>query len=180
MSYHVYFNNDEYSKDLSSLDIIPREDIILLDELDIGLCRGTFTNELIMQAVGESSFVLYYENDGVITGIACMTIYGPMWEISYICVSAREKGLGSRLIEKLKEIASLYDPKPITLYGLAIYPASEKLYLKNGFVDKKFEVAEGKKRRSKRFKKSKKSKKSKRSKRSKRSKKPTIFVYIIY
>lgn len=94
--------------------------------------------------------------------------------ISFICVSARERGLGSRLIEKLKEIAGLYDPKPITLYGLAIYAASEQLYLRNGFINNQFQVAGGKKRKSKR------SKKSKKSRKFKKSKKPNKFVYIIY
>ena len=133
--YYIQFNTDPI--DYTHLDI-ENTSPITIEDLDNNLCRKVFDNNLIMNAISECSFVLYYK-DEKIKGILCVTVYGNMWEISYICVSPVKKGLGSRLIDKLKNIASTYK-SPIILYGLGLYEGSQKLYEKNGFIDNTFEV----------------------------------------
>lgn len=142
--FHIHFKNGR--KDLTALDIHPGEQL-RVEDLDDELCRGTFTNEEIILSFNQAAFTLYYKTGDKVAGIACITMYGNMWEITHICVSARERGLGSRIITKLKEIAGTYPP-PLTLYGLGLYPASEQLYLRNGFVDNRFEI--GRTRKGKR------------------------------
>ena len=142
--FHVHFNRGK--KDLSALDI-HEGGRLRVEDLDDELCRGTFTNQEIILSFNQSEFTLYHTTGDKVTGVACITKYGNMLEITHICVSARERGLGSRIITKLKEIAGTYPP-PITLYGLGLYPASEQLYLRNGFVDNRFEI--GRTRKGKR------------------------------
>lgn len=144
--FHIRFKTG--TKDLSALDIHPGEQL-RVEDLDDELCRGTFTNEEIILSFNQAEFTLYYKTEDKVTGIACITKYGNMWEITHICVSAQAKGLGSRIITKLKEIAGTYPP-PLTLYGLGLYPASEQLYLRNGFVDNRFEIGKTRKRKGKR------------------------------
>jgi hypothetical protein len=142
--FHVHFNRGK--KDLSALDIHPGKQLTV-EDLDDELCRGTFTNQEIILSFNQAEFTLYHTTGDKVTGIACITMYGNMWEITHICVAAQERGLGSRIITKLKEIAGTYPP-PLTLYGLGLYPGSVQLYLKNGFVENRFEI--GKTRKGKR------------------------------
>ncbi len=144
--FYVHFNRGK--RDLSALDIHPGESL-RVEDLDGELCRGTFTNQEIILSFHQSAFTLYHKTGDTVTGIACITMYGNMWEITHICVAAREKGLGSRIIAKLKEIAGMYPP-PLTLYGLGLYPGSEQLYLKNGFLDNRFEIGNSRRRKTKR------------------------------
>jgi len=142
--FYVYFKSG--TKDLSALDIHEGERL-RVEDLDDELCRGTFTNREIILSFNQAEFVLYHKTEDKVTGIACISKYGNMWEITHICSAAQERGLGSRIITKLKEIAGTYPP-PLTLYGLGLYPASEQLYLRNGFVDNRFEI--GRTRKGKR------------------------------
>ena len=147
--FYIHFKSGK--KDLTALDIHPGEQL-RVEDLDDELCRGTFTNEEIILSFNQAAFTLYHKTGDKVTGIACITLYGNMWEITHICVSAQERGLGSRIITKLKEIAGTYPP-PLTLYGLGLYPASEQLYLRNGFVENRFEIGKTRKTKGKKGKK---------------------------
>ena len=104
-----------------------------------------------MEAIKESSFTLFIKTNENIIGVACITIYkhhrqGYMWEISYICSDINFKGVGSMLVDKIKTIGKTYkNMLPIILYGLGLYPDSQKLYLRNGFVNNSFTISGGKK-----------------------------------
>ena len=135
MPYYIFFNKIA-PKDFGHLDI-QTSGRIDLDEMDDALCRGIFPNDEILRSVRQASFTLYHKLD-TITGIACITMYGNSWEITHVCGAERDKGVGSRLIAKLKDIAATYPS--VTLYGLALYEGSKALYLKNGFVDNQFHV----------------------------------------
>jgi hypothetical protein len=150
MSYYVYFNNSDYTKDFTDLNITVTKSNIKFEDLDDELCRGIFNNSQIFESTQEVSFILYFKKDMKIKGILCLTVYGQMWEVSYICVSVDEKGLGSSLLDKLKSMAKKYS-RPITIYGLALYEGSQKLYIKNGFVNNQFIVG-GKKMKTKKMK----------------------------
>jgi hypothetical protein len=52
-----------------------------------------------------------------------------MWEIQHICGSSYERGIGSKLLDKLIEITQKYT-NPIILYGLGIKEGSRMLYIK--------------------------------------------------
>ena len=78
-----------------------------------------------------STFSLYYIENQILLGIACVTIYGDMWEVSYICTA--KKGVGTLLIKKIKDIAVEYE-LPITIYGLGFIQV-QNFYIKNKFIE---------------------------------------------
>jgi hypothetical protein len=157
MSYFIHFNNPEVVVDITGIDnlaVSPAE--ITADEIDVNICRETFTLDKIYSTIEECSFYIYKRNvSGMITGLMTITDYpatvGHLMEITFICVSLVEAGgrIGTVLLDKLKQVTRRYD-LPITLYGLGTSPDSRKLYGYNGFTENKFTVSHGKKRKTKR------------------------------
>jgi hypothetical protein len=86
----------------------------------------------MFDAMTSTTFSLYYIENHILLGIACITIYDNMWEVSYICTA--KKGVGTLLLKKIKDITLEYE-LPITIYGLGVYVGSQFLYKKNKFIE---------------------------------------------
>lgn len=153
MEFNILFNDISFKKDLTSLDI-KEVDNIDTNKISDTICRGTFSKQRIIDAINESTFTIFVLDKNIV-GIMCISIYkhkqiGYMWEISYICSDEGVKGIGSILIDKLKKVAKTYTHMlPITIYGLALYPASEQLYLRNNFINNQFIITGGTKKNKK-------------------------------
>jgi hypothetical protein len=150
MEVTIIFNDISFEINLSDLHIT-RIYKVDTNNIPTSICRGVFTKKRIIDAINESSFSIFAIQKQIV-GIMCVTIYkhktyGYMWEISYICSDENIKGVGSILIDKVKKIAKEYTYMlPITIYGLALYPASEQLYLRNKFIDNKLIINGGNKK----------------------------------
>jgi len=143
MSYYIYVN-EWFSVDFTDLGILSSNKINP-EKIGNDICRGVFKPDNIIDCINQCSFSLYFEENSKIKGIICVTNYDntKYWEITYICVSADKKGLGTELLNKLKNIAkkNVNAVKPvIVIYGMGITDASSNLYIKNGFKDKQYVV----------------------------------------
>jgi hypothetical protein len=88
--------------------------------------------EYFLQSINTDT-VLYIESDsGNVLGCCSISINYPDYiSISGICVPNRgNKGIGTALIDKLKEIANSLELHTI---GLSALPSAQTFYLKNGF-----------------------------------------------
>ncbi len=140
MEFYGYFRDFEFPKDLSKINIHLAE-TINESEMDDTICRGIFTKETILEAIQTVSFTLFCKNNDKIQGVLCVSVYNRLWwEITFICASSgyQGTGVGTMLINKLIEIAHLFanEKAPITIYGMGIEKASQKLYQKMGFNKK--------------------------------------------
>lgn len=143
MSYYIYVN-ELFSVDFTDLGILSSNKINP-EKIGNDICRGVFKPDNIIDCINQCSFSLYFEENSKIKGIICVTNYDntKYWEITYICVSADKKGLGTELLNKLKNIAKKNvnaDKQVIVIYGMGTTDASSNLYIKNGFKDKKYVV----------------------------------------
>ena len=155
MSYFIYFNDPDLVIDITGIDdLVLSPAPITIEEIDTIICHNVFTVDKIFNTVAESSFYIYRRNEeGVIVGLITMTDYpipgNHMMEITFICVAESARGTGSGLIIKVKELARRFN-LPITLYGLATTKGSTDLYVKHKFIENKFTVSHGRKRKTKR------------------------------
>ena len=155
MSYFIHFNDPDLVIDITGIDdLVLSPAPITIEDIDPIICRDNFTVDKIYNTVAESGFYIYRRNEeGVIVGLVTMTDYpipgNHMMEITFICVAETARGTGSGLIIKIKEVARRY-ALPITLYGLATTPDSAVLYIKHKFIENKFTVSHGRKRKTKR------------------------------
>jgi hypothetical protein len=136
--FYIYYNDETYKKSLIKYKIHELRENLKKEDIPPNMCNDTktskkiFDNFQIYDAMTSSTFSLYYIENQILLGIACVTIYGDMWEVSYICTA--KKGVGTLLIKKIKDIAVEYE-LPITIYGLGVYLGSQFLYKKNKFIE---------------------------------------------
>ena len=138
MVYYIYFQDSSLIRYFTKENVITTNIMFSSYEIDEKTCRKSFydvaRNErsFIYETAKECSFILYIKNAPKrhISAVACVTVYGNMWESTLICGANR--GNGGMLLDKLKAIAGYYD-LPITLYGMGTKRGSRQLYERNGF-----------------------------------------------
>lgn len=76
MKLNILFNDVTLKRNLTELDI---EEVynIDADKITDSICRRTFTKELIIEAIKESSFTIFAVNKSIV-GIMCITIVNNM------------------------------------------------------------------------------------------------------
>jgi len=131
--FYIFYNDDTYKHSLIKFKVFSLRENLKIEDIPDNMCndakssRQIFDKDQIYDAMNTSTFSLYYIENDILLGIMCISIYGDMWEVYYIC--AAKKGVGTLMIKKLKDIATDYD-LPITIYGLGVYPGSQFLYKK--------------------------------------------------
>jgi hypothetical protein len=139
--YEVLFNDKSYERDFSQYGIMTREKQIEISDVDKNLCsvikdgsiKQIFDLNSVIDSINETTFSLLISKKSKIKAVISITVYGAMWEMTYVCGTANEKGLGSKLLTKLIKITELYE-KPITIYGVGIPAGARKVYLSKGFT----------------------------------------------
>jgi len=127
---------EEYSDTFRSLDCVEgdRNNLVaqVTDSRDFCKDERAISYEYFLQSIKRDT-VLYIKSDiGNVLGCCSISINSPEYISIYgICVPDRGiKGIGTALIDKLKELANSLG---LTSINLSTEPSAQTFYLKNGF-----------------------------------------------